>query len=198
MTTEFNKILVGCLAVVLLGGCAPQFVEPAPEQQSMGWFERRVILSSDTTEPAASNELVLVGESARVLDGSDRVRWIKGIDLENTRIQRPAERDLGQSASKTDYTSLSKTYVFGIAGGSLSAEGRLALDSFRKEGGGRYFVEFLHKGGIDEVAMHEMTTAWIDLAKELTARGIPRDKFIMGGSLYQQPVNAIVIMKVGK
>lgn len=195
-----NAVIAGMLVTTM--GCAPQFVEHAPHPVEMGWAERPVTIENDFLTPSRRDELVygdMTGRSA--VTGVERTRWVKGIDPSSTQIQRPIERSIVQETLGVPGSAggfLVKSLVFGVNGSVLSAAGELVLASFSDDGKGRYYVEFLHAGPMDEIAISEMTSVWNSLSRELIMRGLDRNEVVMGGSRYNQGMNAIVLVKVGQ
>jgi len=77
-------------------------------------------------------------------------------------------------------------------------KGQLSIQKFKANETGRFYVEFLNDGPMTEERVNHMMTAWRELAARLKERGLNTANVIMGGAKYEQPINAIVLVKVGK
>lgn len=182
----------------LLSGCSPKFVEPPAPETRIGWYEEVVTQHSDYIEPSTRPEVVWGEVSRPILSSDERVRWMKGVD--QGRVQRVNERLGDQLLTAGDDSpagDLVRVTTFSVLDGELTAAGELARDGFRDDGNGRYFVEFLHAGPMDEIGLIQMTNAWNALAASLKEKGLNPQGVVMGGSKYNQKVNAIVMMRVG-
>ncbi|BCU08427.1 hypothetical protein [Allochromatium tepidum] len=197
-------IAVSSIALWLsVTGCAPRFVE-IERTPRIAWVERPFVVESAFLQPSPRRELVQTELTGAQLGPMERVRWIEGINPNSHRIQRATERHgaqqgaLSHQASSTSVDEqLVQAVFFGVHEGRLSAEGELALNAFQGRGDERYFVEFLYAGPMDEVATREMTALWVDLSKRLVQRGADPKNFVMGGSKYNQRINAVALLKVG-
>ena len=196
------------IAVMALGlastGCAPTFVDvvqPAPRQT---WVERDVEAVSSVIGDINTSEIVLSTSEKTVIGPDERVRWIAGVDLAKSKLQRSSERLTGAtlasitgSSSKT-ISSLVEVNQFGVIGKELSVEGQLSLQQFKSNGANRYYVEFLNSGRMTETSEQEMNDAWRALSAKLKDKGLNMSNVVLGGSKYEQRSNAIVLVKVGK
>lgn len=191
------------LALLGMTGCAPRFVEIEVPPPRIAVVERSFVVESNFLQPSQRRELVQTEVEGAQLGPMERVRWIRGIDPENSRIQRGTERH-GTQHERLNHQLPAKgggvvqAVFFGVHEGRLSAEGEMALNAFQGRGNERYFVEFLHADEMNEVAVHEMTALWVDLSKRLVQRGADPKNFILGGSQYNQKENAIALIKVGQ
>jgi len=197
---KFGVILAG----VLLAGCAPQFIDIPARKPIPLWVERDAIEMHTAIATNEQKEIVLsnVTKDQR-LSPDERVLWVSNVDIRNSRLQRSAERianDNSESNSKqiAAQANIVETNTFSIVGSQLSVKGQLALNSFKGKETSRYYVEFLNDGPLTEERVEQMMSAWKDLASLLKARGLNASNVVMGGAKYDQSVNAIVLIKVGK
>lgn len=203
MRLRNQKGLVGALCVTtLMAGCAPRFTEIIPPQERRTWVERTVQIEHSQIGSIESNEFVNSTHLANIVGPDERVIWIAGVDIVNSRFQRTSERLKGVDVSKVGTNSnggaVVQTHQFGVVDAALSVEGRIALDGFAANSNSRYYVEFLNRGAMTEKKVNEMVDAWKGLSADLKKRGLNTANVIMGGSKYDQQVNAIVLVKVGK
>lgn len=197
---KFGVILAG----VLLAGCAPQFIDIPARKPIPLWVERDAIEMHTAIATNEQTEIVLsnVTKDQR-LSPDERVLWVSNVDIRNSRLQRSAERianDNSESNAKqiAAQSNIVETNTFSIVGSQLSVKGQLALNSFKAKETSRYYVEFLNDGPLTEERVEQMMSAWKDLASLLKARGLNASNVVMGGAKYDQSVNAIVLIKVGK
>lgn len=190
-----------CFAA-LMTGCAPLFTEVVQPQEKRIWVERTVQIEHAQIGSIESAEFVNSTSLANVVGPDERVIWIAGVDIMNSRFQRTSERLQGVDAAKfgvkSNGASIVQAHQFGVQDASLSVEGQIALDGFTANESARYYVEFLNKGTMTEQKINEMMDAWKGLSANLKKRGLNTANVIMGGSKYDQKVNAIVLVKVGK
>lgn len=194
-------IILGSIAV---SGCAPQFIEVPPPQKKAMWVERDAITSHAAIANSQQPEVVLTNEiKDRRLNSEERVTWVSGVDLKNSRLQRTSER-LGEAASDSSaervamQASIVEAHSFAVVGSVLGTRGQLALQKFKATDTARYYVEFLNVGPMTEESVEQMAAAWKQLAPQLKSRGLNTSALILGGAKYEQAVNAIVLVKVGK
>ena len=192
------------LVSITAAGCAPQFIDVPPPQKKSMWVERDAITTHGAIANTVHSEVVLSDEiNDRRLSAEERVTWVAGVDLKKSRLQRTSER-LDAAASDSNpqrvamQAALVEAHTFVVAGSTLGSRGQLALQSFKAADTDRYYVEFLNQGSMTEEGVEQMTAAWKQLAAKLKERGLNTSSLILGGAKYGQPVNAIVLVKVGK
>lgn len=202
MRIGMRKIVAAMLAgAALCSGCAPQFIEIQRAEESKAWVQRPATIISDQLAPTPTQEFVLA-KPGLTIDSEERVRWISGVDLAKSRFQRshqrlaPMEFDLNRSGKNHD--SLVDIHKFEIVESRLSVASQLQVEKFSATANGRYYVEFLNKGPMSESGVKGMTEAWQALSGKLKAKGLNTSSVVMGGSKYDQSINAIVLVKVGK
>jgi hypothetical protein len=193
-------ILVATAAV----GCAPQFIDVPPTQRKAMWIERDAITTHAAIGNSEQSEIVLsnVANDQR-LNPEERVIWVSGVDMKKSRLQRTMER-IGDSDAESNAirvaqnSAIVESHYFTVVGSSLGAKGQLSIQKFKANETGRFYVEFLNDGPMTEERVNHMMTAWRELAARLKERGLNTANVIMGGAKYEQPINAIVLVKVGK
>lgn len=185
--------------VMMLTGCAPKFVQEPEEPKRFSWRERDVVVHSNVLAPVNAREIVLTDEStATYLSALERVRWLDGINLNSTRIQRSTERkQAGHVSSFESISPLVQYTLFEVNQGQLTIHGQLSLKNFQPKTDRRYIVDFLHADDMDLLNVNLMASAWNDLAKKLLEKGVKRENLIMGGSRYRQKNNAIMLLEIG-
>lgn len=186
------------MTCIVLSGCAPRFVEE-PRNVRRSWVERDVVVE-DILGSAAQREVVHALDTGEPrISPMDRVRWVRGIDVNSSRIQRASERNLSAEADLTtnNDSRLVQYTQFGVEGDQLSVSGKMALQNFQPVPTQRYVVEFLHKNEVDALSINLMTSVWNNIAKELIKKGVKRENIIMGGSKYRQEVDAIILIAAG-
>lgn len=189
-------ILGFCL---IASGCAFEDVKPTLHRSGK-IIEKKITTESQFAQ-IDGRELAYSDCCDRnVVDGRDRVKWLSGLDMKETQLQRPVERlsqvSIDNVLGSTD--DIVKSIVFKLSGGELSIEGLVELTNFKGDETARYFVEFLHSGPMTGAEMIESTHAWNKLVKELKTKGLNGNNVILGGSKYNQGVDAIVLVGVGK
>jgi hypothetical protein len=135
------------------------------------------------------------------LDPDEMVVWVSGVDLKKSKMQRASERLTGNAAKgegASDSSDFAEVYKFGVSGSALTAEGVLALERFKAKSTDRFYVEFLNKNEMTEEKVRGMLSAWNNLSKELKKKGLNTSNVVMGGGKYNQSVESIVLVKVGK
>lgn len=192
------------LAGVLLAGCAPQFIDIPTRKPIPLWVERDAIEMHTAIATNEQKEIVLsnVTKDQR-LSPDERVVWVSNVDIKTSRLQRSAERIANDNAESNvkqiaSQSAIVETNTFSIVGSQLSVKGQLALNAFKGKETSRYYVEFLNDGPMTEERVEQMMGAWKDLAASLKVRGLNTANVVMGGAKYDQSVNAIVLIKVGK
>jgi len=203
MWTGNQKSLAGAVCIgILLSGCAPRFTEIVKPQERRTWVERTVQIENEQIGSITTSQVVNSVHLPNLVGPDERVRWVSGVDIMNSRFQRTSERLKGVDATKfgikTNGASIVQAHQFGIQDAALSVEGQIALDGFAANSNARYYVEFLNKGEMTEQKINDMMNAWKGLSANLKKRGLNTASVIMGGSKYDQQVNAIVLVKVGK
>lgn len=203
MWTGNQTRVAGAVCIgILMAGCAPQFTEIVKPQERRTWVERTVQIENEQIGSITTNQVVNSVHLPNLVGPDERVRWVSGVDIMNSRFQRTSERLKGVDAmkfgTKTNGTSIVQAHQFGIQDAALSVEGQIALDGFAANSNARYYVEFLNKGEMTEQKINDMMNAWKGLSANLKKRGLNTASVIMGGSKYDQQVNAIVLVKVGK
>lgn len=201
MKQQILGIILGSLAVA---GCAPQFIEVPPAKRTSVWVERDAIASHEAIANAPQKAVVLSDATKdQRLSADERVTWVSGVDLKKSRLQRTTER-LGEADAESNAdraamrSAIVEAHTFPVLGDSISVSGQLALQKFKANAGARFYVEFLNDGAMSEERVNEMMAAWKDLSAKLKARGLDTSSVVMGGAKYDQRVNAIVLVKVGK
>lgn len=196
--------LVVAVATVLVVGCAPQFIDvPAKEKKAL-WVERDAILTHEAIAQTEQSEIVLSNVSKETRVGpQERVVWVSGVDLKNSKLQRTHERIDAKSSDNSlnvnaAEAELIKFHAFQVFGNSLSAKGQMSLQRFKTDDKSRYYIEFLNDGPMTEERVGQMLDAWKELASRLKDRGLNTSNVILGGAKYEQSTNAIVLVKVGK
>lgn len=190
------------LSVLFVTGCSyPKFTEVTEPAKRQAWVERAATLTSDQTGSIETTEIVFTDEATKVIGPEERVIWVSGVDVLNSRLQRSHQRIDGQSALLTNAinkSALIKAYSFGIHGDELSVEGKLALKSFKATPMDRFYVEFLNSGPMSDSKVTETMDAWKKVLPQLRQKGLDGSNVILGGAKYEQAINAIVLVKVGK
>ena len=116
-----------------------------------------------------------------------------------THCERIGDSDAESNAIRVAQNSaIVESHSFTVVGSSLGAKGQLSIQKFKANETGRFYVEFLNDGPMTEERVNHMMTAWRELAARLKERGLNTANVIMGGAKYEQPINAIVLVKVGK
>ncbi|MBV7542100.1 hypothetical protein [Acidovorax sp. sic0104] len=196
------------LAVMAIGaicsGCAPRFIDVEQPVPRKTWVERNVETVSTTVAPSNTSEFVLSTAEQTVIGPEERVRWISGVDLSKSKLQRSTERVNGASIASLSgqgskaLASLVEVQQFAVIAGELAVEGQLSLQRFHSAPANRYYVEFLNSGRMTETSEIEMTNAWRTLSARLKEKGLNTANVVLGGSKYEQRANAIVLVRVGK
>lgn len=193
------------MALGLAGtGCAPKFVDVVQPSPRQTWVERDVESVSSVIGNSNTTEIVLSEAQKNVIGPDERVRWVSGVDLSKSKLQRSSERLTGATLagisgpSSTTVSSMVEVNQFAVIGKELSVEGQLSLQQFKSNGSNRYYVEFLNSGRMTETSEQEMNDAWRALSAKLKEKGLNTSNVVLGGSKYEQRTNAIVLVKVGK
>lgn len=196
--------LMVTFSVVIASGCAPQFIDVPAPPKSAQWVERDATLTHGAIGAGEQLEIVLSNvERDKRLSAEERVIWISGVDLTKSRLQRTHER-LDASGSENNTLSIAKqsnlieTHTFHVQGNAITAKGQMSINRFKATEMGRYYVEFLNDGPMTEERVSQMMAAWKELVGRLKDRGLNTTNVILGGAKYDQPANAIVLVKVGK
>lgn len=191
------------LNALALTGCSypnlPGVAEPVPYKS---WVERPATLTSDQTGLTETREIVYSDKAAHVIGPDDRVIWVSGVDVMNGKLQRFHQRIDRKSIEQGNFdfkqSPFVKTYHFLLHGDELSIEGRLALESFNATAMDRFYVEFLNSGAMNEAKVNAVMNAWKNILPQMRKKGLEGSNVILGGSKYEQSVNAIVLVRVGK
>lgn len=198
------KAIVKILSVaVLASGCAPQFIEVVSAPEKRDWVEREATIESAQIGSVSSKEIVYGKPLSNVIGPNERVRWISGVDVGKSRLQRTQERlvpagESGNFSSVESRSSLVEVHQFGIRDDHLNVEGMIALEKFKANSTARYYVEFLSSGAMTESTVNSMLAAWKALSAKLKERGLNISNVVMGGSKYNQQSDSIVLVKVGR
>jgi hypothetical protein len=200
-----NLKFIAILAIgVMNSGCAPRFIDVEQPIPHVTWVERQVETVGTAVGPSQSREFVLSTKESNVLGPDERVRWVAGVDLTKSKLQRSSERLAGGSIDglvgqgSKNSLGLVEVHQFNIVGDGLSIEGQLSLQRFNANGANRYYVEFLNSGRMSESSEMEMTSAWRSLSAKLKEKGLNTANVVLGGSKYEQRTNAIVMVRIGK
>ncbi|CAN7575987.1 hypothetical protein [Acidovorax delafieldii] len=205
---EMKSGIVKFIAILAIGvmnsGCAPRFIDVEQPVPHVTWVERQVETVGNAVGPSQGREFVLSTKESNVLGPDERVRWVAGVDLSKSKLQRSSERLaggpidglFGQASKNT--SSLVEVHQFNVVGDALSIEGQLSLQRFNGGNANRYYVEFLNSGRMSESSETEMTSAWRSLSAKLKERGLNTANVVLGGSKYEQRTNAIVMVRIGK
>ena len=197
------SLLVTFLAVIA-SGCAPQFIDVPTPPKSAQWVERDAIVTHGAIGTSEQTEIVLSNlDHDKRLSAEERVIWLSGVDLKKSRLQRAHER-LDASGSENSIRSIAtqsnliETHAFHVLGNGITAKGQMSIKGFKATEMSRYYVEFLNDGPMTEDRVNQMMVAWKELMGRLKERGLNTGNVILGGAKYDQPVNAIILVKVGK
>lgn len=198
------RILGLILVAVATVGCAPQFIDVPPTQRKAMWIERNAITTHAAIGNSEQSEIVLsnVAKDQR-LNPEDRVVWVSGVDMKKSKLQRTVERIGDQDAESNairvaQNAAIVESHSFPVVGASLGSKGQLNIPKFKANETARFYVEFLNDGPMTEERVNQMMHAWRELAERLKERGLNTANVIMGGAKYEQPINSIVLVKVGK
>lgn len=199
-----HQILGFILCSVAVAGCAPQFIEVPPAKRTSVWVERDAIATHEAIGNAPQKVVALTDTvKDQRLSAEERVTWVSGVDLKKSRLQRTTER-LGEAEAESNAlrsasrAGIVETHTFQVMGESIAVGGQLALQRFKATAGERFYVEFLNEGAMTEERVNKMLAAWKDLSAKLKVRGLDTASLVMGGAKYDQRMNAIVLVKVGK
>lgn len=195
-----NRALIALAgALVALSGCAPRFIEVEQRQVPLAWVERDVVVHNAQSGSVEFREIVLSESLPVVVGPEERVRWVAGIDVTNSKFQRAGasgNRMTLESAPASEF--IVKHAQFPVRDGELSLDGILAAEKFASKPGERLYVEFLHSSKMTEQSMANMMKAWRDLSARLKAKGTDLSNVVLGGNKFDQSVSAIVLVRVGK
>lgn len=190
--------------VTLTAGCAPQFIDVPPAQRKSMWIETDAIATQGAIGQSEQSEIVLTDViKDNRLSPEERVVWVAGVDLKSSQLQRTVER-IDESKTESNYariarqSNLVETHTFAVVGDALSASGQMSVQRFKSKETDRFYVEFLTEGEMTEEKVADTTAAWKKLAFRLKERGLNTSNVVLGGTKYKQPLNAIVLAKVGK
>ena len=196
--------LIAALASSLCAGCVPRFIDVPPEPTKTVWVERQGELRHSVAGDSSAREVVRIDtKDVKSLSASERVVWIEGIDIQNSKFQRTHQRgsDIWSSvmpSAKFGGTNLVDVFKFPVVSGELSVEAQLQIEKFKPVSGARYYVEFLNRAAMTEESVDTMLSVWKSLSSRLKLSGMNMSNVVMGGNKYGQDVDAIVIVKVGK
>ncbi len=199
-----QRILGPLALVALTAGCAPQFIDVPPAQRKSMWIETDAVATHGAIGRSEQSEIVLTDVlKDKRLSPEERVVWVAGVDVKNSNLQRTVERiDEAKmdanSARISSQSNLIEGHTFAVVGNALSAAGQMNIHRFKAKETDRFYVEFLSEGEMTEEKVTEITAAWKQLAVRLKERGLNTSNVVLGGSKYKQPLNAIVLVKVGK
>ncbi|MGG4054021.1 MULTISPECIES: hypothetical protein [Delftia] len=192
------------VACCLCTACVPRFIDVPPEPTKTVWVEREAEVQHSVIGNSASREIVRIeSASNQFLSPDERVVWVSGIDPQKSRFQRIHQRgsdlaslllpDAGQRGD-----ALVEIFKFPIVGGELSVEAQLAIERFQSNSKARYYVEFLNKSPMSEESVDSMLSIWKALSIRLKSRGLGMANVMLGGNKYDQGIDAIVMVRVGK
>ena len=192
------------LAGVISAGCAPQFIDVPPTQRKSMWIERDAIATHGAIGTTQQSEIFLsdVVNDQR-LSADERVVWLSGVDLKQSKLQRTVER-IAEGNAETNASRIAlqsaivESHAFSVVGDSIGAKGQLNIRQFKATETSRFYVEFLNDGEMTEERVNQMMVAWKELSVRLKERGLNTSNVILGGAKYNQSMNAIVLVKVGK
>lgn len=195
-----NRALIaftGALVAVTLSACSSVPVEP--DAPPLTWVERDVVVHNSQAGSVGFREVVLSENLPVTVGPKDSVRWISGVDVANSKFQRmePLGGRLVSGASGIQ-GGVVKHDLFPVWSGELSVDGLLAIEKFKAKPNERIYVEFLHSSEMNELAITEMTKAWRNLSARLKLKGNDLSNVVVGGNKFNQSVNAIVLVRVGK
>ncbi len=195
------------LAVVacsLCTACVPRFIDVPPEPTKTVWVEREAEVQHSVIGNSASREVVRI-EAAKhqFLSSDERVVWLTGVDPQKSRFQRVHQRGNDQWASLLKESgqrgdAIVEIFKFPVTGGELSVEAQLAIEKFQSNSKARYYVEFLNKSPMSEESVDSMLNIWKSLSGRLKSRGMSMSNVMLGGNKYDQGIDAIVMVRVGK
>lgn len=200
-----NVKFIAIMAIgVMNSGCAPRFIDVEQPVPHVTWVERQIETVGASVGPSQGREFVLTTKENNVLGPDERVRWVAGVDLSKSKLQRSSERLAGGSidgfsgqGAKAS-SGIVEVHQFNIVGDGLSIDGQLSLQRFNANQANRYYVEFLNAGRMSESSELEMASAWRSLSAKLKEKGLNTANVVLGGSKYEQRTNAIVMVRVGK
>ena len=168
------------------------------------WIETDAIATQGAIGQSEQSEIVLTDViKDNRLSPEERVVWVAGVDLKSSQLQRTVER-IDESKTESNYariarqSNLVETHTFAVVGDALSASGQISVQRFKSKETDRYYVELLTGGERTEEKVADTTAAWKKLAFRLKERGLNTSNVVLGGTKYKQPLNAIVLVKVGK
>lgn len=204
MKTGNQRIAAYITLAACCVGCAPRFIDVVPPAEKQAWVQRPLTTVGAVVGPTKSLEIVHSKVEAEVVGPEERVRWISGVNLQSSRLQRASERGVASggswlaSSEVATASALVHTHQFAVIRDSVSVEGQLALQKFTALPAHRFYVEFLNSGRMTEASESDMATAWRSLSQKLKEKGLNTSNVVLGGSKYQQAANAIVLVRVGK
>ncbi|MGP3505460.1 hypothetical protein [Paracidovorax citrulli] len=139
----------------------------------------------------------------RFLSSDERVIWLAGVDPQNSRFQRIHQRASDQwtalqSPEARREDAIVEVFKFPVSEGELSVEAQLKVEKFRSDAKARYYVEFLNRSAMSEETVNSMLSAWKALSSRLKERGMNMSNVVLGGNKYDQGVDAVVMVRVGK
>lgn len=198
----------GTLIAVVLGGacssCAPIYIDVQPDATKQLWVERSVVEEHAAIGNFEKREIILVDSAKnQQLSPEERVVWIAGIDPLKSKLQRGNDRSVSHPVMdakdlREGQYGFVEVHQFPVSKGVITASGQLRIEKFKTDSKARYYVEFLNKGPMTEAGVEEMLKAWKSLSKTLKLQGLEAANLVMGGSKYDQEIDAIVLVRVGK
>lgn len=204
MKTGTQRFAAYITLAACCAGCAPRFIDVVQPEEKRAWVQRPVQTIGATVAPTQGFEIVHSKVHAEVVGPDERVRWISGVDLQSSKLQRASERGVASAggwlpaADGGNSNALVQAYQFTVVGAAVSVEGQLALQKFSALPANRFYVEFLNSGRMTEASESDMASAWRSLSQKLKDKGLNTSNVVLGGSKYQQAANAIVLVRVGK
>lgn len=190
---SIRPLSTAVLAAFVASGCT-QFISTKEQEQAVHSMVQRSIYDRGVEFEA----YVYGKEHDQKVQAEDRVVWLQGVDVSNSKLQRGSERKIPETDTQENPDeNLVRSYVLELAGDDLSVQGKMALNNFKAQNKDRFYVEFLSRSEMQEESVRQPIEAWQKIMPLLQLNGLNPAHVVMGGAKYKQKSNAIVLVKIG-